>query len=92
MQRPKIKTYCKKPIPIKALLWDGTNLDDVKRFVGDFLTISYPTMDNSIVILTIHTLEGDMNVSLGSYIIKGVRGEFYPCDGEIFNETYEEVV
>ena len=49
-------------------------------------------MDNSIVILTIHTLEGDMNVSLGSYIIKGVRGEFYPCDGEIFNETYEEVV
>ena len=92
MQRPKIKTYCKKPIPIKALLWDGTNLDDIKRFVGKDLVVHYPTMDDSVVLLAIHTLEGDMAVGLGNYIIQGVRGEFYPCDGEIFKETYEEVV
>lgn len=91
MQRSKIKTYCKKPIPIKALLWDGTNLEDVKKFVGKDLIVHYPVMDDSVVLLAIHTLEGDMTVNFGNYIIKGVRGEFYSCDGEIFKETYEEV-
>jgi len=39
----------------------------------------------------IETLEGDMSVSKGDYIIKGVKGEFYPCKPDIFNETYEAV-
>jgi hypothetical protein len=40
----------------------------------------------------IKTLEGDMTVSDGDYIIKGVKGEFYPCKPDIFSETYEELV
>ena len=32
-----------------------------------------------------------MPVSLYDYIIRGVRGEFYPCKPDIFKETYEEV-
>lgn len=39
----------------------------------------------------IDTLEGQMTVSDGDYIIKGVRGEFYPCKPDIFKETYELV-
>lgn len=38
----------------------------------------------------IPTLEGTMNANPGDYIIKGVRGEFYPCKPEIFEETYEQ--
>lgn len=40
--------------------------------------------------VTIDTLEGTMNVSIGDYIIKGVNGEFYPCKPDIFEKTYEE--
>ena len=41
--------------------------------------------------LMIRTLEGDMRVSYGDWIIRGVRGEFYPCKPDIFEATYEEV-
>ena len=39
----------------------------------------------------ISTLEGDMEVSPGDWIIKGVVGEFYPCKPDIFEKTYEKV-
>jgi len=39
----------------------------------------------------IHTLEGTMYVSPGDWVIKGLRGEFYPCKPDIFKETYEPV-
>ena len=41
--------------------------------------------------LFIKTLEGDMHISVGDYIIKGVRGKLYPCKPYIFEETYEKV-
>lgn len=37
----------------------------------------------------ISTLEGSMCAHDGDYIIKGVRGELYPIQKEIFEETYE---
>lgn len=39
----------------------------------------------------ISTLEGTIIANGGDYIIKGVRGEIYPCKSDIFEETYEEV-
>lgn len=39
--------------------------------------------------LMIRTLEGDMRVSPGDYVIRGVQGEFYPCKPNIFAQTYE---
>lgn len=41
--------------------------------------------------LYIKTLEGDMHVSVGDWIIQGVQGEFYPCKSDIFEKTYEAV-
>ena len=41
--------------------------------------------------VAIPTLEGIMRCKVNNYVIKGVRGEFYPCDIEIFEETYEEI-
>ena len=40
-------------------------------------------------LLVIQTLEGDMSAALGDWIIKGVKGEFYPCKPDIFEVTYE---
>lgn len=41
--------------------------------------------------LMIRTLEGDMRVSFGDWVIKGVQGEFYPCRADIFESTYNRV-
>lgn len=90
--------YRKKPVVIEAIQWNGNNLAEVKEFVGDSLDCEfyYPSLKDGITRKTleavkIKTLEGDMNASIGDYIIKGVDGEFYPCKPDIFEKTYEEV-
>lgn len=40
--------------------------------------------------LAIHTLEGDHQVSWGDYIIRGLKGELYPCKPDIFEMKYDE--
>jgi hypothetical protein len=84
----KPQQYRKKPVVIEALRYDGGmgETQDVKAFVGGDLI-----MDAATHSLTIKTLEGDMHISPGDYIIKGVQGEFYPCKPDIFKATYEEV-
>ena len=52
--------------------------------------------DNTIIIYAdvtcdIKTLEGTMKAGYGDYIIKGVKGELYPCKPDIFKQTYDEV-
>jgi len=39
----------------------------------------------------VETLEGVLKGKVGDYLLQGVKGELYPCDKEIFEETYEEV-
>jgi len=47
--------------------------------------------DNALEKLCVKTLEGEMLVSVGDWIIKGVKGEIYPCKPDIFEMTYEAV-
>ena len=58
-----------------------------------FITISGDNffIDHSLVYggLVIKTLEGNMIASIGDYIIKGLRGEFYPCKPDVFEKKYE---
>lgn len=86
-----IKTYMKRPIPIKALQWTGMNLEECKEFAGQALDVQYPTLDDSIILLVLDTLEGKMQVPYGAYIIQDVDGKFYVCKESIFNKTYQEV-
>ncbi len=82
----------KKPIVIEAVLWDKTG--KAQKSMGDFVPSDQRRTDYSecdlgeCPELYIVTLEGEMHVSKGDYVIKGVQGEFYPCKPEIFNETY----
>lgn len=78
------KKYRKKTVTIEAIQWLGTNLSEIDDFVGGSIA-------NKGTTLVIHTLEEDMEASIGDYIIKGVKGEFYPCKPDIFAKTYEEV-
>lgn len=78
--------YRKKPVVIEAIVWTGDNLKDVLTFSDK----AYIDADNYT--LKIETLEGTHVATRGDYIIKGVKGEFYPCKPDIFKRTYEEVV
>ena len=85
------KKYRKKPVVIEAVQYSDDTLkviDKIKKFAGGSVTIdtyAVPTLIN------VHTKEGTLEAKLGSYIIKGVEGEFYPCEPDIFHKTYEEV-
>ena len=79
--------FRKRPVVIEAVRWDGTNLSEIAALGGareyeqDFLGDD----------LVINTLEGDMRASKGDWIIRGVKGELYPCKPDIFAATYEPV-
>lgn len=75
--------YRKKPVVIEAVQWDGRNAAEIR----DFMSPKKPKFEGDV--LVIETLEGDMKASIGYYIIKGVEGEFYPCEPSIFKKTYD---
>ena len=78
--------YRKKPVVIEAVQWTGSNIDEVVAFAGSaVLSMQISPMKQ----FHIGTLEGQHAASVGDYIIKGVKGEFYPCKPDIFEMTYE---
>lgn len=86
--------YRKKPVEVEAMVWNGENIAEVREFCGHdaHFHYTYVAFENQPrVNLVLVTLEGEMDVKPGNYIIKGVKGEFYPCRKDIFEETYEVV-
>ena len=94
----------KKPVTVEAMLYDGTYEQkmEVYRWIRDNTQGSYDfqsthqpdsgvTINPSDGAMLIMTREGEMKVSHGDYVIRGVAGEFYPCKPEIFTYTYETV-
>lgn len=73
--------FTKKPVTIEARQWCGSNAVDLLCWIG-----GKARQDGSSLIIP--TLEGDHEASLGDWIIKGVKGEFYPCKPDIFEATY----
>jgi len=83
--------FRKKPVVIDAVQFDGANLQaatKIEEFVGKKLQWEYWLKEGEMSCI-IPTLEGEMTASVGDWIIKGVKGEFYPCKPDIFEVTYE---
>jgi hypothetical protein len=91
--------YRKKPVVIDAVQWTENNPREVFNFLTEntfdmdaMRIFQYPFyIDDSKVEggLVIKTLEGEHIVSIGDYIIRGIKGEYYPCKEDIFHQTYE---
>jgi len=93
--------YRKKPVVVEAVQLSADNILEVERFIGQ----KEIKLDTSVAQdkfgdykdsvrkngRKIDTLEGVMTASIGDYIIKGVKGEFYPCKPDIFEASYERV-
>jgi hypothetical protein len=77
-----VAKYRKKPVVIEAVQWVRGNEEKVKAFMNMELVTEYQGE-----LLVIETLEGTMRANQGDYIIKGVKGEFYPCKPDIFEQT-----
>lgn len=80
-----IKRYETKPCEIEAVVWTGKNIIELYEW-GDG-DISWDNNGD----LYIETLEGRMKANLGDFIIKGLRGEFYPCKPDVFHKKYKEI-
>ena len=88
--------FRKKPVVIEAhrlgddgwpdAIWDGVNTNQIVLHLGR------DGAKRVIGYAEIHTMEGTMRADIGDYIIRGVKGEFYPCKPDIFEATYEAVL
>lgn len=80
--------YRKLPVVIDAMQFTNEN----KETVFHWITCNhYAELDGPDEVIKIETLEGDMIVRKGDWVIRGVNGEFYPCKPDIFEKTYEKV-
>ena len=84
-----MQKFVKKPVVIEAIQYNGENIEAIEDFIGKKLsTVLASDVD---VKLIIPTLEGYMKALKGDYIIKGIKGEFYPCKPDVFKEIYSLV-
>lgn len=91
-----VKRYTKRPVTIEAMQFIGTEenwqelLEFTEEAICNLVMSKTFTDDQLIATCCVPTMEGLMTASQGDYIIKGIKGEFYPCNEEIFHLTYFE--
>ena len=83
--------FQKKPVVIEARQLTKDNFGEILAWVNSDSKNWY---DSSCIsrLLVIKTLEGDHQAKIGDWIIKGVKGEFYPCKPDIFEMTYQPLI
>lgn len=94
-----MRSFRKRPVVIQAMQWDGTDSHEaVEKFLDTVEGIEKYTEQmaeawgpHTTIFYGINTLEGVMRLSKGDWIIRGVKGEYYPIKPDIFAETYEAV-
>lgn len=103
IEREDMPQFRKKPVVIEAVQLRWGTWSDVCELLGGIISEKNPAREITIdqvsdtcgdegdtfIALTIPTLEGGHVALHGDWIIKGVKGEFYPCKPDIFEATYE---
>lgn len=96
-ERKIVPKFQKKPVIIEAMQYPGIlQFADAEK-VLEWLDENNVNYQHENVVkgfhgLIIETLEGNMRADPGDWIIKGVKGEFYPCKPDIFEATYDPVM
>lgn len=84
--------YRKKPAVIEAVQWDGRRLSHVPGWLSKAINTHPGEIGGVFRVgeqIHVFTLEGTMIATPGDWIIRGVKGELYPCKPDIFAATYE---
>lgn len=80
--------YTKKPVTIQAVKWNGEDISEPAVWFSKAIDDGSARIEGNCV--KIKTLEGEMTASPGDYIIKGIKGEIYPCKPDIFEASYSK--
>ena len=83
--------YRKKPVVIDAEKFDPPVIGNLTHYLNKVGVTMVKDQTGAYTYYYIHTLEGDMFLKRGDWIITGVHGEKYPCKPNIFEMTYEPV-
>lgn len=90
--------YRKKPVVIDAIRWGGGDCSDVEKFCGhnfgraDVREISWLGTDDKEHLIIWNSLESQwLCCPVGHWIIRGIKGELYPCENEVFEATCEPI-
>lgn len=81
--------FRKKPVVIDAMRLTVYSMEAVEAWCGG--SVKGLALPREQRIIHIQTLEGEMTASIGDWVIKGIKGEFYPCRADIFAASYEAV-
>ena len=82
------KQYRKKSVVVEAMQWTGEEANE--QWLAEFMGGSPLVFAETPRMLLVQTPNGGVYATVGEWIIKGVKGEFYPCKPDIFEQTYEE--
>jgi hypothetical protein len=85
-RKQAVAQYRKKPVVIEAWHFDGS-WASARPIIARSDSMAWADRNGGQI--SIETLEGEMIASADDWIIKGVKGEFYPCKPHIFALTYE---
>ena len=88
-----IKKYRKKSVIIEAIQWKSIAKGKSNAYeIYDFIGKAYGGgLDGEGIYLYIKTKEGKMKARLNDWIVRDIKGEFYPCKPYMFKKTYEEI-
>lgn len=88
-----VQKFRKKPVVIEAIKFDGTPGSAADLFdsfdIPGAKFVPADSMETGYILIP--TLEGTMIANANDFVIKGIKGEFYPCKPDIFEATYEAV-
>lgn len=89
----QVQDYEKLPVKIQAIQLRWDTWSEVCDFVDEeyFGGGVHPNDNPDLIGLNIKTTEGIMLAEQDDYIIKGIKGEFYPCKPDVFEKTYKKV-
>ena len=96
-----VQKFRKKPVLFDAVQWTGKNQREVFEFLGwvrwdkiskiaegDNFYIDHLKVDGGLII---KTREGGRVARIGDFIVKGEKGDFFPCNPIVFVQTHEQV-
>ena len=87
-----IKRYETKPCEIEAVQFTRDNFEEVQGFgKGSISGLMIERCPDGKAYCKVKTLEGLMIATEYDYIIRGLRGEYYPCKPDVFEKKYKEI-
>lgn len=90
-----VKLYSKIPVNVEAIQYTDRDDADTVAAIMDFTDEKFRVADYGTSVITAEVYddlhETWVGVKDGDYIIKGLQGEFYPHDGPLMSEAYNEV-